>query len=161
MEKYIELREKLKKKGLCDTSLDILIKRFLLCFVVLILLLIPRPDMNEILGWMGIGFMLTGVVDLNIFPHLYIKQGNAKMSIYKCLKETTICKKEFIKFGIKLHCKFIAKIFSISFILRLCVMFLFETFSIDYLLYIIESFVIFIVLTTLSVADEFYVATKD
>lgn len=161
MEKFIEFREKLKKKGLCDTSLDILVKRFLLCFVVLILLLIPRPGMDEILGWMGIGFMLVGVVDLNVFPHLYIKQGNAKISIYKCLKETTICKKEYIKFGIKSHCRFIAKLLGISFILRLCIMFMFETFSVDYLLYILASFVIFLLLTTLSVAHEFYVATKD
>lgn len=161
MEKFIEFREKLKKKGLCDTSLDILVKRFLLCFVVLILLVIPRPGMNDILGWGSMGLLLTSVVDLNVFPHLYIKQGNAKMSIYKCLKETTICKKEYIKFGIKLHCRFIAKVFGISFILRLCIMFMFETFSVDYLLYILASFVIFLLLTTLSVAYEFYVATKD
>ena len=161
MDEIIELRKILEKKGLCDTSLDKFIKRFLLVFTVFILSFIPRPDMNEILGWMGVGLLLTGVVDLNINQYLYIKQGTSKMSIYKSLKETAICKKDFIKFGIKIHCKYMLKLFCVCFILRMCCIFAFETLTIEYMLYVIESFCIFIILTTLSVAHEFYVATKD
>ena len=117
--------------------------------------------MNEILGWMGLGLLFTGVVDLNIHQYLYIKQGTSKIPIYKCLKETTICKKDFIKLGLKIHCKFMVKLFSLCFVLRLCCIFAFETFTLEYLLYVVESFCILIILTILFVAREFYVATKD
>lgn len=105
--------------------------------------------------------MVCMISDFKLSPYLYTKINGVKVSIYKCLKETTISKKDFIKSRLKKHFIFISKFLGSCLLVRIMSMILFEKLTIMYVGFVIALICTYSLLATLSVIIDIYAATKD
>ena len=109
MDRIVELDNKLNKIDSYTRVVGNYFVNLLIVLMVFAFLAFPSEEMHDVSLYLWLSVMVSMISDFKLSPYLYTKINGVKVSIYKCLKETTISKKDFIKSRLKKHFILISK----------------------------------------------------
>ena len=161
MDRIVELDNKLNKIDSYTRVVGNYFVNLLIVLMVFAFLAFPSEEMHDVSLYFWLSIMVCMIADWKLSPYLYTKINGVKVSIYKCLKETTISKKDFIKSRLKKHFSFVSKFLGSCLLVRILGMILFEKLTIMYVGFVIALICTYSLLATLSVIIDIYAATKD
>lgn len=161
MDRIVELDNKLNKIDSYTRVVGNYFINLLIVLMVFAFLAFPSEEMHDVSLYFWFSIMVYMIADWKLSPYLYTKINGVKVSIYKCLKETTISKKDFIKSRLKKHFSFVSKFLGSCLLVRILGMILFEKLTIMYVGFVIALICIYSLLATLSVIIDIHAATKD
>ncbi|MEE0686436.1 MAG: hypothetical protein UEA60_07250 [Lachnospiraceae bacterium] len=161
MDRIVKLDNKLNKIDSYNRVVGKFFVNLLIVLMVFTFLAFPNEEMHDVSLYLWLSVMVSMISDFKLSPYLYTKINGVKVSIYKCLKETTISKKDFIKSRLKKHFIFISKFLGSCLLVRIMSMILFEKLTIMYVGFVIALICTYSLLATLSVIIDIYAATKD
>ena len=161
MDRIAKIDNKLNKIDSYNRVVGKFFINMLIVIMVFIFLVFPNEEMHDASLYFWLGMMFCMIADFKLSPHLYTKINGVKVSIYKCLKETTISKKDFVKSRLKKHFSFLSKFLGVCIFVHIIGMILFDTVTIMNVVFDVAIICIYGLSATLSVLFDIISATKD
>ena len=161
MDRIEVLDSKLRQLNTYELMMNKIVKG--ICIVAMMFFVFFSVSMpkNQVLFWISLGLMLKALSDMSLTPYLYIYKDKKKISIFRCLKETGISRKDFIKSRVKYHFSFIGKISVVAVIVCLTGGIVMEELTIKSAITSLGVIVLCVTLVSVYTVMYIYYMTKD
>lgn len=160
MDRIAKLDNKLDKLDSYNRVIGKFFISMLIVIIVIIFLVFPEEKFDASM-YFWFGMMFCRVTYFKLSPHLYIKVNGVKVSIYKCLKDTTISKKDFARSRLKKHISFLSKFLGVCILVHILGLILFDRFTVMNVVFDVFIICIYGISATLLAISDINTATKD